>query len=139
MACTKKLKDIHFLTVTILSEKIRSASLALTPDISYSNLIFQVISSISQCSTVFFGILKWNRVCPSIVISMSSISISISFDFTVKLSNFFISCSLSSILIISMLLINKVWHCAITQINTLKNDNVIMRKKLKTQLLEDCI
>lgn len=139
MACTKKLKDSHYLTVTILSEKIRSASLALTPDISYSNLIFQVISSISQCSTVFFGFLKWNRVCPSIVISMSSISISISFDFTVKLSNFFISCSLSSILIISMLLINKVWHCAITQINTLKNDNVIMRKMLKTQLLEDCI
>jgi len=81
----KKLKDIHFLALIILSEKISSASPDLTPDISYSNLIFQVINSISQHSTVFFGILSWNRLCPSIVISMSSISISTSFNFTVKL------------------------------------------------------
>lgn len=84
----KKLKDIHFLALIILSEKISSASPALTPDISYSNLIFQVINSISQRSTVVFGILSWNRLCPSIVISMSSISINTSFNFTVKLSKF---------------------------------------------------
>lgn len=84
----KKLKDIAFLALIILSEKISSASPALTPDIPYSNLIFQVINSISQCSTVFFGILSWNRLCPSLDISMSSISISTSFNFTVGLSKF---------------------------------------------------
>ena len=84
----KKLKEIHFLALIILSEKISSASTAPTPGISYSNLIFQVINSISQHSTVIFGILSWNRLCPSIVISVSSISISTSFNFTVKLSKF---------------------------------------------------
>lgn len=119
---SKKLKDISFLVLIILSEKISSTSPALTPDIPYSNLIFQVINSISLRSTVFFGILSRNRLCPSIVISMSSISISI--QFYSGAFKILITCSLSSVLLISVMpLINEIWHCTIAQHSYIHSEN----------------
>lgn len=115
MAYVKNLKHKHFLTLIILSEKISAASSALTRNVSYPNLIFQVINSISQHCTISFGILRWSRLCLSIAISMSSISISI--QFYTKAFKILISCGLSSILLISIMsLINEVWCWVITQI-----------------------
>lgn len=127
-----KLKDIPFLALIILSEKISSAPPALTPNISYSNFIFQVINSISQHSTVFYSLLIFLIGIDSVRQLLSPcLQFYLHFiQFYSEAFKIFTIYSLSSILLISVMsVVNEVWQCTTTEIHRLKTMKTVRKTR----------